>query len=236
MLPDVRIRLLCVLIAALASNVILQAEPLRPFSPHGYLGDFANVLDPASAESLDELCYRLEHWTGTQLNVITVQSLGGDSSRTYAFRVFNAQSEVPESGKRRIVILFGSQEGKLTIIAGGEVRPILSGKVRRYQREVLPYLRRHQYGPALALMTRRIAEDIAADAQVELKEVNDNLPLGTLKPIAQPYDELTESLRAVVVLWLIVIVGIVLVKKLRRRAPAKQALTLLEIRNEICRN
>jgi len=236
MLRDVRVRLLCVLIAAAASNVILQAEPLPPFSPHGYVSDFANVLDPASAESLDELCYRLEHWTGTQLNVRTVQSLGGDSSRTYAFRVFNAQSEVPESGKRRIVILFGSQEGKLTIIAGGEVRPILSGEVRRYQREVLPYLRRHQYGPALALMTRRIAEDIAADAQVELKEVNDDLPLGTLKPIAQPYDELTESLRAVVVLWLIVIVGIVLVKKLRRRAPAKQALTLLEIRNEICRN
>jgi uncharacterized membrane protein YgcG len=106
MLRDVRVRLLCVLIAAAASNVILQAEPLRPFSPHGYVGDFANVLDAASAESLDELCYRLEHWTGTQLNVLTVQSLGGDSSRTYAFRVFNAQSEVPESGKRRIVISF----------------------------------------------------------------------------------------------------------------------------------
>jgi len=229
MLPDVPIRIVCVLIAALASNVILQAEPLRPFSPHGYVGDFAKVLDPASAESLDELCYRLEHWTGKQLNVITVQSLGGDSSRTYAFRVFNAQSEFPESGNRRIVILFGAQEGKFAVIAGGEARPMLSGKVRQYQREALPYLRRHQNGPALALMTRRIAEDIAADAQVGLKEVNDDLPLGTWSPVAQPYDVLTESLRAVLVLWLIVIVGIVLVRKLRNRGPAKPALTLLEI-------
>src|SRR5215472_18209254 len=184
MLPDVRIRLLCVLIAAMASNMILQAEPLRPFSPHGYLGDFANVLDPASAESLDELCYRLEHWTGTQLNLITVQSLGGDLSRSYALSVFNAQSQVPDSGKRRIVILFRSQEGKFTIIAGGEVRPILSGKVRRYQHQVLPYLRTHQYGPALALMTRRIAEDIAADSQVGLKEVKHEAPLGTWSPVA----------------------------------------------------
>jgi hypothetical protein len=85
-------------------------------------------------------------------------------------------------------------------------------------------------------MTRRIAGDIAADAQVELKEVNDDLPLGTWKPLAQPYDELTESLRAAAVLWLIVIVGIVLVKKLRRRGSAKPALTLLEIGNEPCRN
>ena len=232
MLPDVRVRLLIVLIAAVASNVILQAEPLGPFSSRGYVGDFANVLDPASAESLDDLCWRLDYWTGTQLNAITVQSLGRDSSQTYALKVFsalNAQSEVPESGKRRIVILFGAQEGKFTIIAGGEVRPILAGKVRRYQHQVLPYLRTHQYGPALALMTRRIAEDIAADSQVGLKEVKHEAPLGTWSPVAQPYDVLTESLRAMVVLWLIVIVGIVLVKKLRRRRPAKPALTFLKI-------
>ena len=232
--PGIRVRLVCFLIAAVASNVILQAEPLRPFSTFGYVGDFAGVLDPASVESLDELCYRLEHWTGTELDVITVQSLG-DSSQTYALRVFNEQNESAGSGKRRILILFGSQERKFTIIAGPEEQPILSGKVQQYQREAVPYLRRHQDGTAIALMTRRIAEEVAADARVGLKEVNDQAPLGEWAPVAQPYDVLTRTLRAMIVLWLVVIVVVVFMKTFRRKRPAKPALTLLEIGNEPCK-
>jgi uncharacterized membrane protein YgcG len=228
----VRIRLLCVAFAALAPTLILQAEPLRQVSTHGYVSDFANVLDSASAESLDELCYRLEHWTGTPLNAITVPSLGGDSSQTYALRVFNEHSEFPESGKRRIVILFGAQERRFTIVAGAEVRPILSGKVQQYQREVIPYLRRHQDGPAIALMTRQIAEDIAADAQVGLKEVTDDRGLvGTWAPVAQPYNVLIEICRAVIALWVVATFIVIVLKTVRRRRPAGPALTLLQVGN-----
>jgi uncharacterized membrane protein YgcG len=236
MWQGVQVRLLCVLIAAVASNVILRAEPLRQISTHGYISDFANVLDPGSAESLDELCYRLEHWTGTPLDAITVPSLGGGSSREYALRVFNEQSEFPESANRRIVILFGAKERKFTIIAAPEVQAILSGKVRQYRREVVPYLRRHQDGAALAHMTRRIAEDVALDAQVGLKEVNDDIPLGEWAPVAQPYDVFTRSLRVMIVLWSLVIVARFLVKRLRGRRPAKPALTFVVIENEPLKN
>ena len=235
MRQGVRVRLLYVLIAV-ASNLTLQAEPLRQVSTHGYVSDFANVLDPASAESLDDLCNRLEYWTGTELNAVTVQSLGGVSSQNYALGVFKTRN-FPQNGKRRIIILFGAQERRLTIIAGGEVRPILSGKVPQYQREVLPYLKRHQDAAAIALMTRRIAEDIAADAQVALKEVNAQAPLGEWSPAAQPYDVLTRSLRVMIVLWFVVIAVIVLMKRLRRRRPAKQtALTFVVIGHQPAKN
>jgi uncharacterized membrane protein YgcG len=236
MLQAVRVRLLWVLVAAAALSLNLQAEPLRQISPHGYVSDFANVLDPASMESLDELCYRLEHWTGTPLNAVTVPSLGGDSSQTFALKVFNEQSEFPGSPSRRIVILFGAKERKFTIIAAAEVRPILSGKVRQYQREVARYLRQHQDGAAIALLTRRIAEDIALEAQVGLKEVNDYVPLGDWAPVAQPDQVFKESLGAMAALWSVVIAAIFLVKRLRRGRPAKPALAFVVIGNEPAKN
>lgn len=238
MLQGVRVRLLSVLIVAIASNLTLRAEPFRPFSTHGYISDFANVLDSASADSLDDLCYRLDYWTDTQLNAVTVPSIGGNSSQNFALRVFNGQNEFLVPGKRRIVILFGAQERKITIIAGAEVRPVLSGKVRQYQREVLPYLQRHQDGQAIAFLTNRIAEDIAADAQVGLKEVYsyDYKALGGWAPVAQPYDVLVRSLRVMIVLWLVVLVAIMFVKRVRRRRPAKPELTFLVIPNEPLKN
>jgi hypothetical protein len=101
---------------------------------------------------------------------------------------------------------------------------------------MVPYLRRHQDGAALAHVTRRIAEDIALDAQVGLKEVNNDIPLGEWAPVAQPYDVFTRSLRVMIVLWSLVIVAILLVKRLRRRRPANPALTFLVIGKEPCKN
>jgi uncharacterized membrane protein YgcG len=233
MLHGVRARLLCALIVAAVSNQILHAEPLRQISARGYVSDLANLLDPASMDSIDELCYRLDYWANTQLNTITVPSLGEDLSQPYALQLFKGlSSESPESGKRRIVILFASRERKFTIIAGGEVRPLLSGRVRRYQREVDPYLKGHQDGAAIALMAKRIAEDIAADAEVGLKEVNSEAPFRNWSPVAQPYDVLTKSLRAMFILWLVAVVVIILMKTLRHRRPAKSELTLLVVGNE----
>lgn len=238
MLQAVRVRLLCVLVAAVASSLTLRAEPLRQISTHGYISDFANLLDPASAESLDEVCYRLEYWTGTPLNAITVPSLGGDLSRDYALKVFKEQSEFPESAHRRIVVLFGAKERKFTIIATPEVQAILSGRVRQYRREMVPYLRRHQDGAALAHVTRRIAGDIALDAQVGLKEVrgDDYRALDEWNPVAQPDYVFKECLGAMAVLWSVVIGAIFLVKRFRRGRPKKPALTFLVIENEPLKN
>ncbi len=52
------------------------------------------------------------------------------------------------------------------------LEPILpDGKVGGFGREAVPLLKQNQYGPALLLMTQRVAGVIAADAGVQLENV-----------------------------------------------------------------
>src|SRR5262245_23161372 len=158
------------LLAALASPCLLNGEPTAQLISRGYVSDFANVLDSNSAKSIDELCYRLEHWTGAQINVVTVHSLDGAAVENYTVSLFNQWREDPYSDLG-VLILFAAQEQRYSIVITPRLQPILSGKVGKYEQEAIPYLNHQQYGPAMTLITRRVAEAIAADAQVGMRAV-----------------------------------------------------------------
>ena len=50
-------------------------------APTGHLSDFARVVDPASADSIESLATELRQKTGAELAVATFQDLGGDDER-----------------------------------------------------------------------------------------------------------------------------------------------------------
>src|SRR5216684_6668007 len=166
--PKIRQTLQWVLaLACLIST--LRAEPIKKLRPTGYVNDFAGVIDPTSAEAMRSLCEQVDQKTKAQIAVVTIHSLDGSDIESYAADLYKAWGIGPKSDNRGVLILLVADEHHYRIEVGYGLEPILpDGKVGGFGREAVPLLKQRQFGPALLLMTRRVANVIAQDAGVEI--------------------------------------------------------------------
>ena len=60
----------------LASSAMLHAEKVSELpAPTGYVSDFAGVLDPATKQSVDDLCREVDQQAHAQIAVVTIKTL-----------------------------------------------------------------------------------------------------------------------------------------------------------------
>ena len=159
----------CVLALAFLTTA-LCAEPISQLKPTGYVNDFAGVLDASSSESIRNICQQIDEKTKAQIAIVTIHSLDGADIESYASSLYKAWGIGPKSSNRGVLILLAINDRKRRIEVGYGLEPILpDGKVGGFGREIVPLLQQGQYGPALLLLTQRIANVIAADAGVQLQ-------------------------------------------------------------------
>src|SRR5262245_50856212 len=189
-------------LVCLSLSCALRAEPIKQLKPRGYVNDFAGVIDPESAEAIRSLCEQIDHKTKAQIAVVTVHSLDGADIESYAVDLYKAWGIGPKSDNRGVLILLAVNDHRYRIEVGYGLEPILpDGKVGGFGREAVPLLKQNQYGPALRLITARVAEVIAEDAHVQLE--------GTEAPSPVPYPRPSDStppVWGIVVAFLAVIV------------------------------
>ncbi|HLK06329.1 MAG TPA: TPM domain-containing protein, partial [Candidatus Angelobacter sp.] len=148
----------------------LSAEPIKQLKPTGYVNDFAGVLDASSSESIRNICQQIDQKAKAQIAIVTIQSLDGADIESYASDLYKAWGIGPKSSNRGVLILLAINDHKRRIEVGYGLEPILpDGKVGGFGREAVPLLRQDQYGPAVLLMTQRVAGVIAADAGITLE-------------------------------------------------------------------
>jgi uncharacterized protein len=143
-------------------QVVVQAKT-------GYVTDLAGVLSPSAKQQLTALCTEVDQKAQAQIAVVTVKSLEGDSVTDYAFQVATRLGIGPKSSDRGVLILVAPNEHQYSTQVGYGLEPILpDGKVGGFGREAVPYFRQNDYDAAIVLMTRRVADVIAADRGVTL--------------------------------------------------------------------
>jgi len=149
---------------------VLSAEPIKQLKPTGYVNDFAGVLDASSSESIRNICRQIDQKAKAQIAIVTIHSLDGADIESYASDLYKAWGIGPKSSNRGVLILLATDDRKRRIEVGYGLEPILpDGKVGGFGREAVPLLRQDQYGPAVLLMTQRVAGVIAADAGITLE-------------------------------------------------------------------
>ncbi len=159
----VAIALLCG--AAEAQSV----EEVAKQAKNGYVTDLAGVLGPSAKDQLTALCTEVDQKAQAQMAVVTVKSLEGDSISDYAFNLASRLGIGPKSSERGVLILVAPNEHQYSTQVGYGLEPILpDGKVGGFGREAVPYFRQNDYDRAILLMTRRVADVIAADKGVTL--------------------------------------------------------------------
>jgi uncharacterized protein len=137
--------------------------------PQNYVSDFAHVLSPVTEQRLDALCAQVDHRANAQIAVVTINTLDGDDIDDYTSRLEEKWGVGKKGSDRGVILLFAIQDRKRRIEVGYGLEGILpDGRVGDIGREMVPYLRQGDYDQAISLGVKRIADVIAADANVTL--------------------------------------------------------------------
>ena len=111
--------------AAAASVPALQAR----------VNDYANLLTPATVSSLEKALLEFEQSQSTQIVVLTVASLGGESLEGYALQVAEAWKVGQKDLDNGAILLIAKNERKVRIEVGygleGSLTDMISGRIIR---------------------------------------------------------------------------------------------------------
>ena len=167
------IRILVVVVGVLLMGAQQPSKTLK-LSPQDYVNDFAGVINLQTKQKLDAVCGEVDRKAHAQVAVVTVTSLNGETVDQFSIDLAMGWGIGPKGNKRGVLILLAPTEHKYRIEVGYGLEPILpDGKVGTIGREAVPLLRDSDYNGAVLLMTRRVAETIAADQNITLASLSD---------------------------------------------------------------
>jgi len=127
------------------------------------------VLSPAARDQIANLCAAVDKQTQAQIAVVTVKSLDGRTIEDYSMDLATQLGVGPKASDRGVLILLAVEDRQYRIEVGYGLESILpDGKVGGFGREAAPLLRDKNYDAAVMLLTRRVADTIAADRGVTL--------------------------------------------------------------------
>jgi uncharacterized protein len=139
-------------------------------APVGYVNDFAGIVDPAYADSITALATELRQKTGSELAVVTLRDLGGetiDPAATALFKEWGVGRSGQDDG---VLVLLTLAERKVRIEPGYAVEGVLpDGRCGAIIRRIMgPDLSAGRYGPGLLAGARAVAGAIAAEKGVTI--------------------------------------------------------------------
>lgn len=150
--------------------MVCAAEPIKSLHATGYVDDFAGALSSDTKTKLEALATEIDQKAHAQIAIVTVKSLDGDDIDDYAVNLFKAWGIGGKKSDRGVLILTAVDDHKYRIEVGYGLEPILpDGKVGGFGREAVPYFKAGNYSAGVTLMTERVADTIAADANVTLE-------------------------------------------------------------------
>ena len=153
----------------LFASAVARGEKTDQLKPQGYVNDFAGVLSASAKAQLTALCSEVQQKTGAQIAVVTVKSLDGQAVEDYTIDLATKWGVGPKQSASGVMILYAIEDRKSRVEVGYGLEPILpDGKVGGFMREAVTMLRNNDYDSALLLVTRRVADVIAADKGVTL--------------------------------------------------------------------
>lgn len=156
------------LLVALLTPLLARAEKPQDLKPQGYVNDFAGALSPDTRTKLTALCTELDQKAHSQIAIVTVHSLDGDSIEDFSIQVAQKWGVGPKSD-RGVLILLAVDDHKYRVEVGYGLEEILpDGKVGGFGRDIVPALRQGDYSGAVLQLTGSIAGVIAQASGVAL--------------------------------------------------------------------
>lgn len=167
-------------------SLVSFAQPVSQLKPTDYVNDFAHVLNPETTAKISNIAKQLDTKANAQVSLVTINTLEGRDIESYSVDLFKQWGIGRKGTDRGVLILYVIQDHRARIEVGYGLEPILpDGKVGGFQREAVPLMRSGDYNSALLLVFGRVAQTIAADANVELTDIG-SLPRAPTRTQNEP--------------------------------------------------
>jgi uncharacterized protein len=166
---SIRYKYALYLLLVVALLQVSWAEKINDIRPQGYVTDLAGVIDPATRQKIELLATEVEKKTGSQIAVVTVNSLEGQTREDYAADLYKHLGIGTKKKDNGALILIAPKDRQYKIEIGYGLEPVINdARAGDVGREMVPDLRKGDYGAAALTGTVGIAQFIAADAGVTL--------------------------------------------------------------------
>jgi uncharacterized protein len=138
-----------------------KSGPLDQYKPRGYVSDFAGIIDAQSQAKLEALSKKLDQEKSAQLAIVTVEKLNGMPIKDFATQLFNRWGIGDKETNRGVLILLSKDDHQYRVATGLGLELILTDeKCAALGKEMVPQLRKGEYGAALLRLANRIADEI----------------------------------------------------------------------------
>jgi len=134
------------------------------YHPSGYVNDFASLTDSKTRAELESLCKAIDKKQHVQIAVVSITSLGGTSLESFSLELANRWGVGHKEDNRGVLVLLVRDDHKFRIEVGYGLESVLTNeKANKIGLEMVPMLRKGQYGNAL-LQTVRSIDRVLCDA------------------------------------------------------------------------
>ena len=125
-----RLLVIIFILALPLQAIALDVPPLR-----GHVNDYAAMLSPGTAQELETSLNAFERSDSTQIVVLTVPTLGGETLEEYSIKVAEAWRIGQQKVDNGVILLIAKQERKIRIEVGrgleGKLTDLVSGRIIR---------------------------------------------------------------------------------------------------------
>lgn len=145
-----------------------------PYKPTGYVNDFAGVIDPESAQLMEQVARAIQGKTGVQVAIVTVDSIAPyPSIEEFAIELSQSWGIGRKGKDDGILIALAMKERKVRIEVGygleGAIPDSVAGRI--LDERVIPALRQQQWGKGLLQGLIGVGLRIAQEKGIDPKEL-----------------------------------------------------------------
>jgi uncharacterized protein len=138
-----------------------KASPVEKYKATGYVNDFANMIDPKVQLQIDGVCTDLVKQRQTEMTIVTVESLEGMTIKEFSTQLFNKWGVGPKDTNRGVMVLLSRGDRQWRITVGFGLESVLTDQeAAKLGAEMLPMLRKGDYGEALLHAAQRIRDEV----------------------------------------------------------------------------
>ena len=124
-------------------NALEVVKPTKDF----YVNDYANILSDETEKYIMDKSISLNQADGTQIVVVTIPSLNGNSLEDYSYQLFKEFKIGDKEKNNGLLLLLALDERKFRVEVGNGLEGILpDGKTGRFQDQyIIPYLKKDKW-------------------------------------------------------------------------------------------
>lgn len=178
------------LLGQLLCSLVAFAAPQVPTTPTTsfYVQDFAQILTPQTKANINALGEQLHRQTKAQIVVVTIKSLEGNALEDYSLELFRKWQIGDREKNNGVLLLVAVNDRKSRIEVGYGLEGVLpDGLTGRIQDEfMLPYFKQNQYDKGINNAYNALAQLVAKEYKIELKDATVTRPAKANKQLEQP--------------------------------------------------